>query len=64
MLETRRGVMEHKPKLVHQHQSGSSSRSRVGLPTAGPVFHPAQSKYQPRSQSARQGFSIPQHQVM
>jgi hypothetical protein len=25
-LENRRGVMEYKHKLVHQHQSGSSSR--------------------------------------
>jgi hypothetical protein len=30
VLENRRGVMERKRKLVHQHQSGSSSRPRVG----------------------------------
>jgi hypothetical protein len=29
VLENRRGVMEHKHKLVRQHQPGSSSRPRV-----------------------------------
>jgi hypothetical protein len=42
MLENRRGVMERKRKLVHQHQLGSSSRPRVATSSAGPVFHPAQ----------------------
>jgi TPP-dependent indolepyruvate ferredoxin oxidoreductase alpha subunit len=42
VLENRRGVMEHKRKLVHQQQSGSSSRLRVATPTAGPVFRLAQ----------------------
>jgi hypothetical protein len=41
VLENHRGVMEHKRKLVHQHQSSSSSKPRVATPTAGPVFHPA-----------------------
>jgi hypothetical protein len=41
VLENRRGVMEHKRKLVHQLQLGSSSRPRVGPPSAGPMFHPA-----------------------
>jgi hypothetical protein len=31
MLENRRGVIERKCKLVHQHQSGSSSRPRVAI---------------------------------
>jgi hypothetical protein len=43
VLENRRGVMEHKCKLVCQHQSGSSSRPHVGTPSAGHVFHPAKS---------------------
>jgi hypothetical protein len=41
VLENRRGVMEHKRKLVHQHQPGSSSRPHVAMPSVGPVFHPA-----------------------
>jgi hypothetical protein len=32
VLETRRGVMVRKRKLVHQHLLGSSSRPRVGPP--------------------------------
>jgi hypothetical protein len=43
MLENCRGVMERKHKLVRQHQPSSSSRLRVGPPSAGHVFHPAQS---------------------
>jgi hypothetical protein len=42
VLENRRGVMECKRKLVHQHQSGSSSRPCVGPPLVRPVFRPAQ----------------------
>jgi hypothetical protein len=42
VLENHRGMMEHKYKLVRQHQLGSSSRPRVATPSAGPVFHPAQ----------------------
>jgi hypothetical protein len=42
MLENYRGVMEHKRKLVHQHQSGSSSRPHVATPSTGPMFRPAQ----------------------
>jgi hypothetical protein len=41
VLENRRGVMEHKRKLVRQHQSGSSSRPHVAMSLAGLVFHPA-----------------------
>jgi hypothetical protein len=41
VLENRRGVMECKRKLVHQHQPGSSSRPHVTTPSAGPVFCPA-----------------------
>jgi hypothetical protein len=40
VLENCRGVMEGKRKLVHQHQSGSSSRPRVSTTSVGPVFHP------------------------
>jgi hypothetical protein len=64
MLENRRGVMEHKRKLVHQHQAGSSSRPCVTTPSAGPMFCPAQSLFQPKSQVAGQGYSTPQRQVM
>jgi hypothetical protein len=39
VLENRRGVMERKRKLVHQHQSGSRSRPRVATSLARPVFH-------------------------
>jgi hypothetical protein len=48
VLENRRCVMERKHKLVHQHQPGSSSRPRVAMSSAGPVFHPAQPQFQPR----------------
>jgi hypothetical protein len=49
VLENRRGVMEHKRKLVHQHQSSSSSKPRVATSSPGPVFHPAQLQFLPRS---------------
>jgi hypothetical protein len=42
MLKNHKGVIERWRKLVHQHQPGNSSRPRVGPPSAGPVFHPAQ----------------------
>jgi hypothetical protein len=42
VLEKYRGVMERNRKLVHRHQSGSSSRSHVATSSVGPVFHPAQ----------------------
>jgi hypothetical protein len=64
VLENRRGVMERKRKLVHQHQSSSSSKPRVATSSAGPVFCPAQPQFLPRLQTARQGFSTPQHQVI
>jgi hypothetical protein len=64
MLENSIGVMERKHKLVHQHQSGSSSRPRVATSSSRPMFHPAQPQFQPRPQSARQGFSTSQHQVI
>jgi hypothetical protein len=57
VLENHRGVMERKRKLVQQHQPGSNSRPRVGPPSTGPVFYPAQPLFQPRPQSAGQGFS-------
>jgi hypothetical protein len=38
VLENHRGVMERKRKLVHQHQSGSSSMPHVSTSLAGPVF--------------------------
>jgi hypothetical protein len=43
VLENHRGVMEHKRKLVRQHQLGSSSRPHVATSSAGPVFRPTQS---------------------
>jgi hypothetical protein len=42
VLENRRGVMEHKRKLMRQHQPSSSSKPRVATSSAGPMFHPAQ----------------------
>jgi hypothetical protein len=45
MLENRRGVMERKRKLVHQHQLGTSSRPCVATSSAGSVFHPVQLQF-------------------
>jgi hypothetical protein len=42
VLENHRGVMEHKHKLVRQHQSGSSSRPLVATSSTGHVFYPSQ----------------------
>jgi hypothetical protein len=42
VLENHRGMMERKHKLVCQHQPDSSSRPLVAMPSAGPVFCPAQ----------------------
>jgi hypothetical protein len=57
VLENRRGVTEHRRKLVHQNQSGSSSRPRIAPPTTGSMFHPAQPQFQSRPQTAGQRFS-------
>jgi TPP-dependent indolepyruvate ferredoxin oxidoreductase alpha subunit len=59
VLENNRGVMEHKCKLVRQHQSGSSSRPHVTTSSVGPVFCPTQPQFEPRPQSAGQGFFTP-----
>ncbi len=48
VLENHRGMMECKRKLVRQHQLGSSSWPCITMPSAGPVFHPAQPQFQPR----------------
>jgi hypothetical protein len=64
VLENRRGVMECKCKLVHQHQPGSSSRPRVTTPSTGPVFCPSQPLFQPKPQVAGQGYSTPRRQVI
>jgi hypothetical protein len=64
VLENRRGVMEHKHKLVHQHQPSSSSKPRVATSSAGHVFRPAQPQFLPWPQVAGQGFSTPQRQVI
>jgi hypothetical protein len=45
VLENRRGMMEHKRKLVRQHQLGSSSRPCVATSSAGFVFHPTQPQF-------------------
>jgi hypothetical protein len=42
VLENHRGMMKHKHKLVRQHQPGSSSRPRIAMALARPVFRPAQ----------------------
>jgi hypothetical protein len=49
VLENRRGVIELKRKLVHQHQPSSSFRPYVATSSAGHVFHPARPQFQPRS---------------
>jgi hypothetical protein len=59
VLENHRGVMERKRKLVRQHQPDSSSRPHVTMPSAGPMFCPAQPLFQPRVHVARQGYSTP-----
>jgi hypothetical protein len=64
VLENYRGVMEHKRKLVRQHQSSSSSKPHVRPPSAGPVFCPTQPQFQLRTQTAGQVFSTLQHQVI
>jgi hypothetical protein len=64
VLENHRGVMEHKRKLMHQHQLGSSSRPRVAISSTGPMFHTAQPQFQPRPQIAGQGFSTMQRQMI
>jgi hypothetical protein len=45
VLENHRGVIEHKRKLVRQHQPGSSSKPRVATSSAELVFHPAQPQF-------------------
>jgi TPP-dependent indolepyruvate ferredoxin oxidoreductase alpha subunit len=45
VLENHRGVMERKRKLLHQHQSSSSSRPHVATSSAGLVFHPAEPQF-------------------
>jgi hypothetical protein len=45
VLESHKGVMEHKCKMVRQHQPGNSSRPRVATSSAGPLFHPAQLQF-------------------
>jgi hypothetical protein len=64
VLENHRGMMEHKRKLVHQHQPGSSSRLRVATPPAGPVSHPAQPLFESKPQVDGHGYSTPPHQVI
>jgi hypothetical protein len=64
VLENHRGTMECKHRLGHQQQLGSSSRPRVAMPSAGPMFCPAQLLFQPRPQVSGQGYSTPQHQAM
>jgi hypothetical protein len=64
VVENRRGVMEHKHKLVRQHQPSSSFKPQVAMSSARPVFCPAQPQFLPRPQATGQGFSTPQHQVI
>jgi hypothetical protein len=42
MLENHRGVIEHKRKLLRQHEPSSSSSPCVATSLARPVFCPAQ----------------------
>jgi hypothetical protein len=64
VLENHRGVMECKRKLVRQYQLGSSSRPRAAMPSARPVFCPAQLLFQLKPHVAEQGYSTPQRHVM
>jgi hypothetical protein len=64
VLEKRRGVMEHKHKLVHQYQPSISSRLCIATPLAGPVFCPAQPLFLPKPRVAWQGYSTLQCQVI
>jgi hypothetical protein len=45
VLENHRGVMEHKRKLVRQHQPSSSSKPQVATSSAGPMFCHAQPEF-------------------
>jgi hypothetical protein len=45
--ENRRGVMERKRNLVRYQQSSNSSRPHIATSSAGLVFCPAQSQFQP-----------------
>jgi len=42
VLENHRCVIKHKRKLIHQHQSSSSSMPRAATSSIRPVFCPAQ----------------------
>jgi hypothetical protein len=64
VLENHRGVIEHKNRLLLQHQPGGSSRPSVATSSVGPVLHPAQPQFQPRPHTTGQGFSTPQHQLI
>jgi hypothetical protein len=56
VLENCRGVMEHKHKVVHQHQPGNIPRPRVATSSTGPVFCPAQPQFQPKPQQLDKDF--------
>jgi hypothetical protein len=45
VLENHRGVMEHRHKLVRQHQSDNSFRPHVATSSTGYVFRPAQPQF-------------------
>jgi hypothetical protein len=45
VLENHRGVMECKHNLMHQHQSGSSSRPCVAMSSTRPIFSPTQPQF-------------------
>jgi hypothetical protein len=62
--ENRRGVMERKRNLVRYQQLSNSSRPHIATSSAGLVFRPAQSQFQPWPQAAGHGFSTQQRQVI
>jgi hypothetical protein len=64
VLETHRGMMEHKHKKEHQYQQGNASRRRIKSSSVGPVFHPTQPQFQQRYQPLGQGYATPQRQVI
>jgi hypothetical protein len=63
VLENRRGMKEHKRKLVRQHHPGSSSRPCLATPS-GHVFHPTQLLFQLKPQIVGQGYCTQQRQVI
>jgi hypothetical protein len=50
VLESRRGILEHKHKQERQSQLSTNSRPRISSSSAGPIFCPMQQNGQPMPQ--------------